>query len=249
MFDLPFVGVGAESRRPWTFTVSLLSQGLLLAVAGIASLVASPELPFQQWTAVLLEPPRPPAAAPPPAAQPVVQVQKPEVFRSEMVQPASIPDKAAIVVDAPKPTAVSSTGSVVGATGPGAGDPDGVIGAMVRETPVVAPPPPPKPKEPDPAPAQQSVQVGGDVQAAKLIRRVAPVYPPIAVQARAQGVVKLRAVIAEDGSIEQLQTLSGNPLLIRAAIHAVQQWRYRPTLLNGKAVQVVTQVDVHFKLQ
>lgn len=249
MFDLSFVGTGAESRRPWTFTVSLLSQGLLLAVAGIASVVASPELPFQQWTAVLLEPPQPPRAAPPPPPQ-AVPVIRPEVFQSELVQPIKIPDEVALIVEESKQPAVAYTGpGVEGGFGDPVGGGGSVIDAIVGDVPTVAPPPPPPPAPAPVAEAPKSIQVGGVVQAAKLIRKVSPTYPPLARQARVQGVVKLSAVIAEDGSIDQLETLSGHPLLIQAAIQAVRQWRYRPTLLNNKRVRVVTQVDVHFTMR
>jgi protein TonB len=86
------------------------------------------------------------------------------------------------------------------------------------------------------------------VQKAKLARQVKPQYPPLARQARIQGTVKLTAVIAKDGSIQELQVISGHPLLVPAALQAVKQWQYNPTLLNGQAVEVVTQIDVNFTL-
>lgn len=107
----------------------------------------------------------------------------------------------------------------------------------------------PKPRIADPAPAPaRPQQVGGDVQAAKLIKRVIPMYPPLARQARVSGTVQLVGVIAKDGTIQQLQVASGHPLLVRAALDAVRQWIYRPTLLNGQAVEVIAPVDVIFKL-
>jgi protein TonB len=81
-----------------------------------------------------------------------------------------------------------------------------------------------------------------------LINQTRPVYPPLARQARIQGTVKLTAIIAKDGTIEKLEVLSGHPLLIPAALQAVKEWRYKPTLLNGEPVEVVTQVDVNFTL-
>src|SRR2546430_17142318 len=68
-----------------------------------------------------------------------------------------------------------------------------------------------------------------------LIHRLQPAYPPLAVQTRTQGQVVLRAVISREGNIENLQVVSGHPLLVRAAIEAVRQWRYRPYVLNGEA--------------
>ena len=86
------------------------------------------------------------------------------------------------------------------------------------------------------------------MQRANLIRQVRPVYPPLARQARIQGTVKLTAIIAKNGTIEKLEVMGGHPLLIPAALSAVKQWRYKPTLLNGQPVEVVTQVDVNFTL-
>jgi len=74
------------------------------------------------------------------------------------------------------------------------------------------------------------------------------VYPPLAKAARVQGTVKFEAVIGKDGSIQNLHMISGPPLLVQAAMQAVQQWKYRPTLLNGEPVEVITTIDVNFTL-
>ena len=92
------------------------------------------------------------------------------------------------------------------------------------------------------------ITIGGNVQAARLINRVQPAYPEEASKARISGTVKLRVLIATDGTIQQIQVVSGHPLLIQAAIDAVRQWQYQPTLLNGQPVEVDTQVDVIFSL-
>ena len=81
-----------------------------------------------------------------------------------------------------------------------------------------------------------------------LIRRVEPVYPPMARAARVQGAVLLAAVISKDGTIENLRTISGHPMLVPAAITAVSQWRYRPYILNDEAIEVETQITVNFIL-
>ena len=86
------------------------------------------------------------------------------------------------------------------------------------------------------------------MQAANLVRKVTPVYPPLAKQARIQGTVRFTAVIGKDGTIQNLQLVSGHPLLVAAAQEAVKQWVYKPTLLNGEPVEVVTQIDVNFTL-
>jgi protein TonB len=81
-----------------------------------------------------------------------------------------------------------------------------------------------------------------------LILRIQPDYPSLARQARIQGLVVLRAMISRDGAIENLQVLSGHPMLVRAAMDAVRQWRYRPYVLNGEPVEVETEVKVNFVL-
>ncbi len=92
------------------------------------------------------------------------------------------------------------------------------------------------------------IRVGGNVEALNLIQKVTPVYPPLAKQARVQGIVQFNAYIGKDGHVQNLELISGHPLLVAAAQEAVQQWIYRPTLLNGNPVDVVTQVDVNFTL-
>jgi len=82
---------------------------------------------------------------------------------------------------------------------------------------------------------------------AQLVNRVEPVYPHIAAITGIQGQVKLHAIIARDGSIQSLNAISGHPLLVRAALDAVGQWRYRPYYLNGEAVEVETFITVNFR--
>jgi protein TonB len=86
------------------------------------------------------------------------------------------------------------------------------------------------------------------VQQANLIRQIKPPYPPLARQARIQGQVILEAIISKQGSVENLRVISGHPLLIQSALDAVKQWKYKPTLLNGEPVEVVTTVTVNFNL-
>jgi protein TonB len=81
-----------------------------------------------------------------------------------------------------------------------------------------------------------------------LIRRVQPVYPPLARSARIQGSVVLAAVISKAGAIENLRVLSGHPMLAPAAKEAVSQWRYRPYILNSEPIEVQTEITVNFVL-
>lgn len=105
----------------------------------------------------------------------------------------------------------------------------------------------PPPPVPQPMPRGR-MRVSEGVQAAKLIYRVEPKYPPVAVQTRRNGRVELRAMIGADGTMRELEVVGGDPLFIQAALDAVRQWRYSPTLLSGQAVEVQTHITVIFKV-
>jgi TonB family protein len=92
------------------------------------------------------------------------------------------------------------------------------------------------------------IRVGGNVQAAQIVRKVNPMYPALAKQARIQGTVVLNVVLAKDGTVQNITVESGHALLIQASLDAVRQWVYRPTLLNGNPVEISTQVELNFTL-
>jgi TonB family protein len=108
----------------------------------------------------------------------------------------------------------------------------------------------PQPLGPTENGAPKRLLVGGNVQATKLVNKVTPPYPPAARAARIEGAVVLQAEIGVDGSLNSLRVLNSqvDPDLARAAVEAVQQWRYQPTLLNGQPVEVTTNVTVNFTL-
>jgi TonB family protein len=97
------------------------------------------------------------------------------------------------------------------------------------------------------APAMR-IRIGGNVQAARRVSTIQPVYPAEAKQDHVEGTVVLHVIIGKDGSVQETSALSGPPALVQAALDAVKQWRYQPTLLNGKPVEVDTQVNVNFQL-
>ena len=101
---------------------------------------------------------------------------------------------------------------------------------------------------PGSAAAVSRIKVGANVQNAMILKKVAPVYPQLAKAAQVEGVVHLAAVIGKDGTIEEVQVISGPALLIQATVDAVKQWVYKPTLLNGEPVDVSTTIDVNFTL-
>jgi protein TonB len=128
---------------------------------------------------------------------------------------------------------VGVPGGVVG------GVPGGSLGGVVGGLPEAPPPPPP------PAP----VRVGGNIRAPQKTRNVNPVYPQIAQSARVQGVVIIEATIGPSGKVQDARVLRSIPLLDQAALDAVRQWEYSPTLLNGVPVPVIMTVTVNFTLQ
>ena len=160
--------------------------------------------------------------------------------------PKTIPKDIANIKEEelPPPSSSGVVGGVVGGV-PG-GAPGGVLGGVLGALPNAAPPPPPVKEEKKATPSR--IRVGGNVQQANLIRKVTPLYPPLAKQARIQGVVRFTAIIGKDGNIQNLQLVSGHPLLVEAAKQAVSQWQYKPTLLNGDPVEVVTTIEVNFTL-
>jgi protein TonB len=94
----------------------------------------------------------------------------------------------------------------------------------------------------------QKIRIGGNVQAANLISKVNPVYPPEAKHAGTEGIVRLAVDIGPDGKVVSVNAQSGPDVLVQAAVEAVKQWTYKPTLLNGEPVEVLTTVDVNFTL-
>ncbi len=127
--------------------------------------------------------------------------------------------------------------------------PEGYVPGIVPSMgPGLTPPPePPKIASP-PRQEKRPLKLSEGVVAAQLISRVEPPYPPLARETRVQGEVRLHAIISRDGSITSLDVISGHPLLVRAALDAVRQWRYRPTMLNGEPVEVETFITVVFQL-
>ncbi len=109
-------------------------------------------------------------------------------------------------------------------------------------------PMPPRSPDPKPPAATKPMFVSQGAQQAMLIRRVEPVYPILAQRIRLSGTVELRAIISKDGSVINLEVMSGHPMLVQAAVDAVRQWHYRPTLLNNQPVEVQTFITVKFVL-
>jgi protein TonB len=127
----------------------------------------------------------------------------------------------------------------------------GVLDTIMREGAYIPPPRPveaPAPVKAAPEPVIPRLRQGGLVHLASPIRRVEPVYPPLARQARIEGVVQLEGIVGIDGRLHELRALSGHPFLVKAAMDAVQQWLYTPGTLNGERVEVIAPITVTFRL-
>jgi periplasmic protein TonB len=237
------------TKRPWTVMLGLTGQVMAVGVAILLPLIYTDKLPGFSIIDVHIPVPLGPGPAPLPrhaataeAAHRTVRVWHPT---NALYAPRSIPAKPAMLIDR-LPDGSTDLSSLAGLGPPGGAT--GIPGSLGQYVPP-APPPPKAPvaKRADVAPPAP-LRVSKGVQEAKLIRRVMPVYPVIAREARISGTVELLAVVGRDGTIEKLQVISGHPLLVQAALDAVRQWVYRPTLLNGEPVAVMAPIFVRFTL-
>lgn len=211
-------------------------EGLVVAALILYPLIYTSALPKAQLMRFLVAPAPPASPAPPAAVQHVVRrVSIAQLMAMPRVIPKTIPQVKNLPKLMPDASGIAVPGSVPQASG------NGMPGLLPGAS--AAPPPPPAAKA-----VPERIRLGGVVEAAKAVYRPMPVYPPLAKVARVQGVVRLEAVIGKNGSIQNLRVISGHPLLIEAALDAVKQWRYEPTLLDGVPVEVVTEIDVAFNL-
>jgi periplasmic protein TonB len=230
--------------RPMVYVTSLLislaAHAVILCVIIIAPLVFFSALHAEELITFLYAPPAPPPAppAPTPPAQPGAARHGRTVtgeFRPPRELPKGIPDPE----DSAEVFIPSSIAQIPGVSGtPGGG---GLTGIVTMDLPKAPDPPPP------PITPKTPVRVGV-LQQSKLIYKVNPVYPELARRARVSGDVILEAVIDEEGTVSTIKVLSGHALLNNAAIEAVRQWKYSPTILSGEPVQVIATVTVMFRL-
>ncbi len=229
-----------KTRRGRTTTFAIFLEIIIVGVMVLLPLIFTEALPKQQVMTFLVAPP-PPPPPPPPAAAPVHVVHQiqTDIVNGALRTPTKIPQKIQMIKEDEAPPQMAASGVIGGVPGgiPG-GQMGGVIGGIISSTPVAVPK----------VAAPQRVRVSAGVTSGLLVRKVNPVYPALARQARIQGTVLLRAVISKEGSITGLQLISGHPMLAPAAIDAVKQWKYRPYLLNGEPVEVDTEVQVNFTL-
>ena len=231
--------VDSGPNKSWSLLASLSAELLVVSLMILIPLMYGDHLPGFHWHVVTVGPP-------------VRQIQPQPVQARVASGPARPPFLHPPLIPNPiRPTALTPTASgpvtieqppgiEIGGDGPAAPGP-ALFGQQIN---ITAPPPrrdeAPKPNGP--------LHVSRGVQMAKLLKQVIPVYPQLARNARISGVVHLVGIIGKDGSIRNLQLIDGHPLLARAALDAVSQWIYKPTLLSGEPVEVVCPIDVTFTL-
>lgn len=234
-----------QDKKRWTFAASILVEVSAVSVLLLIPLIYTERLGLG-W--IQSSPLQVIGTPPPPAPTVEYERRARPTPTSRTYNPNEAPIKIPPTINMgemeDEPVSIACVNCVVGAT-PLVGD---FRDAVVL---VIPPPPPLKPAEAKKPPVETvagPVRVSTAVQEAKINRRVIPTYPALAKQARVQGTVKLLGVISADGRIEQLRVLSGHPLLVAAAVDAVKQWTYQPTLLNGQPVEVQAPIEVHFIL-
>ncbi len=213
-----------------SFAMQALALSLLLAIPLLT--VQGP--PMLRWF-------EGPIITPPPAPAPPARGPRPIHSSNisqggQLLEPPTIPNSIANLNE--QPMASSPDVSGLGVEGGTDTSRHGVwrsVGTSVD----VAPPPSPAPAHP---------LIVSHWAEGNLIYRVQPVYPPLARQARIRGTVELRAIVSKAGMIENLAVVSGHPMLVKSAVEAVRQWRYRPYLLNNDPIEVETEITVNFVL-
>jgi periplasmic protein TonB len=226
-----------RSRRSWTTLSSFALEVIAIAVLVVLPILRNVALPAARTVSTPVT---------------LGQVHQPESpmhpQNGGTVLPVAVLDPNRLMLPSHHPHASAGNEQTAmqppeGFVGNGAGFPaggqDGLPISLFSGTHPVMPAAPPKPTRA----FRTSLMLQGS-----LIRRVDPVYPPLARNARVQGSVVLFATISTAGTIENLRVLSGHPLLVGAAIDAVKQWRYRPYILNGEPIEVETEITVNFVL-
>ena len=227
----------------WRISAGLLIEGLLLGTVLTIPLL----FPERFHPAVQLADVSPPIWRGDPQGNPNLdklaggKPSKPDRTHSESVLtvPIHIPDHL--------PDGTSSNADPDIGAGPGNGEQRrGIPDGPIEGVPPVGPIPTTEPRPPLPTP--EVVPVGGKIRPPRLLQRVEPVYPRLAVAAHVEGDVVLTAIIDTDGRVRQLAVKGGHPSLAPAAREAVAQWLYEPTILNGQPIAVQLDVTVKFRL-
>lgn len=232
----PSIHVG--QKHPYTLPLSIAVHVVLVGALIVIPLVAPVALPAPA-TAVILAFASPSVTPPPPPPAPVraAQIEQPKSVINQTVAPLEAPTDIAPERPGQGNTQLLSAIENSGATVPGSEN--GIPGGF-------GPPSPPPPRTEAPSAV---VRPGGNIRPPTKIKDVKPIYPMIAQITQVQGIVIVEATIGPNGKVQDAKVLRSHPLLEAAALDAVRQWEFTPTLLNGSPVSVVMTVTVDFRLR
>jgi protein TonB len=226
-------------RKSATFFISLVLHSALVVAVMIVPLLYYADLPTQEAlkaffvTPLEMAPPPPPPPPPPASARavvkpmPKVELEQPRGFIAPIEVPTEIKPEEGLDLGV--------EGGVAG--GVEGGVPGGVVGGVVGGLPSAPPPP------------ARVVRIGGQIAQPRIIRKVDPVYPDLAIQSRIGALVILEAEVDTRGYVKNVKVLKGHPLFDESAMTAVRQWRYQPLLLNGEPTGFILTVTVNFNLR
>lgn len=236
-----------QRRSPLDWGVSLFIHAGVLSLLIFLPLFFTQGIDMKRLETTLLIAPMPPMAPAPPPPEAVARVihTTPKVFTpGKLTAPTFIPKAVPVTTSDAAPPEIPAAGSLVGGV-PG-GVPGGQIGGVTGGMPsVAAPVPAATPVSEGP---KAPVRVGGNVKPPKLLYGPAPVYPILARQSQIHGLVVIDAIIDEHGNVVQEKVVGGHPLLIEAAMKAVKQRKYEPTILDGAPTPVDLRVEVNFQM-
>ena len=251
MFETALLSSGPQTKRVWSTLMGFSGQALLLSSLVLAPMIWPSTLPKVVWTSITLAPPAPPPPPPGPMPQIMPRIRVTHRFTG-FVEPTTVPSRVLPIDDLANAPLIGT--AVVGSV-PGLG-PDsfsdgsyipGLTGSTGPAVPAFHPPAPIVNVAPAPPVPAKTARIT-KLEMAEPIQRVQPVYPPLARTAHVSGKVELLGVLGTDGRIHEVKVLSGHPLLVKAAVDAVLQWVYRPTILNGQPVEVQAPISVRFIL-
>jgi periplasmic protein TonB len=241
---LLFEGLDVSSRRgkrrPWVAAVSFGLHAAAFTAVVLLPLFFSGDAPVVVWAAPIPDyvpdpprvtlPPKPRPVRPQTSAQRTTSAPELQSIAAPVIEPDQLPttDAPPVAADAPMILGGGCPECAPGTPGTPIGDGDAGAGSAED--------------------AGGPVLVGGDIQAPRKVKHVAPVYPPLALQIHLSGMVIVECVIDRDGNVTSARVLRGHPLLDAAALRAVEQWAYEPTRLNGQPVAVQMTVTVRFNV-
>ena len=230
-------------RRLGDFVVSATVQILFLAALLLLPFYFTEALDIHQFNKTLIAAP-PPAPAPPPPVSVRSAAPKRRVLSvtGKLVAPRIIPKQVAHLSEEAAGNELAAT--IVPGEGVPGGVPGGLPGGVIGGVLSGAAPPPPAPTVSTP---KSPIRVGGGVKAPRLIFGPEPVYPVLARQAKVAGAVVIDAVIDTQGNVVEMKTVSGPQILALAAMEALRQWKYEPTILGGEAIPVRLLVTITFE--